>query len=188
MVESFIDAKPISYYMENTHLMNPLIAKVGMNVLYRMIFYENFVHSDCHAGNILVQIKDAEIVPKSYYDRFEDYIAFDFVPRLMNFIYSKGRSFNLNIAREIESQYTVKLAFIDAGMVTSLSERDQTNFFKFVWHVVTRDAEACTNHIKALAINELDEGIIKSLDSSLTALFASINELAIPDINVGTTI
>lgn len=54
LVESFIDAKPISYYMENTHLMNPLIAKVGMNVLYRMIFYENFVHSDCHAGNILV--------------------------------------------------------------------------------------------------------------------------------------
>ena len=48
LVESFIDAKPISYYMENTHLMNPLIAKVGMNVLYRMIFYENFVHSDCH--------------------------------------------------------------------------------------------------------------------------------------------
>jgi aarF domain-containing kinase len=54
LVESFIDAKPISYYMENAHSMNPLIAKVGMNVLYRMIFYENFVHSDCHAGNILV--------------------------------------------------------------------------------------------------------------------------------------
>ena len=54
LVESFIDAKPISYYYENKHIMNPYIAKVGMNVLYRMIFYENFVHSDCHAGNILV--------------------------------------------------------------------------------------------------------------------------------------
>ena len=106
----------------------------------------------------------------------------------MNLIYSKGRSWNLNIAREIESQYTVKLAFIDAGMVTSLSERDQTNFFKFVWHVVTRDAEACTRHIKALAINELDHKVLESLDKSLISLFASINELAIPDINVGTTI
>jgi len=57
LVESFIDAKPISYYYENKHIMNPYIAKVGMNVLYRMIFYENFVHSDCHAGNILVQMK-----------------------------------------------------------------------------------------------------------------------------------
>ena len=125
---------------------------------------------------------------KSYYDRFEDYIAFDFVPRLMNLIYSKGRSWNLNVAREIESAYTVKLAFIDAGMVTSLSERDQTNFFKFVWHVVTRDAEACTRHIKALSINELDHKVLESLDKSLITLFASINALAIPDINVGTTI
>lgn len=54
LVESFIHAHPISHYCDNKHEMNPVIAKVGMNVLYRMIFYENFVHSDCHAGNILV--------------------------------------------------------------------------------------------------------------------------------------
>jgi len=124
LVESFIDAKPISYYMENTHLMNPLIAKVGMNVLYRMIFYENFVHSDCHAGNILVQVTDAVPINKSYYERFEDYIAFDFVPSLMNFIYSKGGDSNMKLNKEIENKYSVKLAFIDAGMVTSLSEKD----------------------------------------------------------------
>ena len=45
--------------------MNPVIAKVGMNVLYRMIFYENFVHSDCHAGNILVQINKGKKVEKT---------------------------------------------------------------------------------------------------------------------------
>lgn len=106
----------------------------------------------------------------------------------MNFVYNKGGNSNLDLTKEIESKYTVKLAFIDAGMVTSLSELDQTNFFKFVWHVVTRDAEACTKHIKALSINELDSHIITSLDKSLNTLFASINELAIPDINVGTTI
>lgn len=57
LVESFIDAKPISDYITTKHVMNPLIAKNGMNILYRMIFYENFVHGDCHAGNILVQVK-----------------------------------------------------------------------------------------------------------------------------------
>lgn len=67
LVESFIDAKPISYYYENKHIMNPYIAKVGMNVLYRMIFYENFVHSDCHAGNILVQMKKGQPPPKLSY-------------------------------------------------------------------------------------------------------------------------
>ena len=106
----------------------------------------------------------------------------------MNLFYNKGDTSNLDLTKEIESKYSVKLAFIDAGMVTSLSEKDQTNFFKFVWHVVTRDAEACTRHIKDLSINELDHKIIASLDSSLNKLFASINELAIPDINVGTTI
>jgi len=85
LVESFIDAKPISYYYENKHIMNPYIAKVGMNVLYRMIFYENFVHSDCHAGNILVQMKKGQPPPKlSYYQVAENYIAFDLVPAVLN--------------------------------------------------------------------------------------------------------
>jgi predicted unusual protein kinase regulating ubiquinone biosynthesis (AarF/ABC1/UbiB family) len=44
-----------------------IFPKVRMNVLYRMIFYENFVHSDCHAGNILVQINKGKKVEKTYY-------------------------------------------------------------------------------------------------------------------------
>ena len=71
--------------------MNPIIAKVGMNVLYRMIFYENFVHSDCHAGNILVQINKGKKVEKSVYQRFEDFVVFDFVPLLLNTYYGKPK-------------------------------------------------------------------------------------------------
>ena len=81
----------------------------------------------------------------------------------MNLIYGRGGNEERVLPPELQ-KYSVKLAFIDAGMVTSLSEKDQRNFFKFVWHVVTRDAEACTNHIKSLAINELDQKIINSLD------------------------
>jgi len=80
------------------------------------------------------------------------------------------------------------LAFIDAGMVTSLSEKDQSNFFSFVWYVVNRDGPACTQFIKSLATNKIDEKVIDSLDAELNALFESINKLPIPDINVGTTI
>ena len=72
--------------------MNPIIAKVGMNVLYRMIFYENFVHSDCHAGNILVQINKGKKVEKSVYQRFADFVVFDFVPLLLNMYYGKPKS------------------------------------------------------------------------------------------------
>ena len=89
LVESFIDAKPISYYMEHAHEMNPIIAKVGMNVVFRMIFYENFVHSDCHAGNILVQINKGKKVQKTAFQRFEDFVVYDLVPFLMNLYYGK---------------------------------------------------------------------------------------------------
>jgi len=80
------------------------------------------------------------------------------------------------------------MAFIDAGMVTSLSERDQSNFFSFVWCVCSRDGQACTKHIKSLASNKIDPNLMESLDASLNELFDSINKLPIPDINVGTTI
>lgn len=89
LVESFIEAKPISYYMEKAHEMNPIIAKVGMNVIFRMIFYENFVHSDCHAGNILVQVNKGKKVQKTAFQRFEDFVVFELVPFLMNLYYGK---------------------------------------------------------------------------------------------------
>ena len=40
--------------------------------------------------------------------------------------------------------FDVKLAFIDAGMVTRLGQKDQENFFKLTWSVIQRDATACT--------------------------------------------
>ena len=73
-------------------------------------------------------------------------------------------------------------------MVTSLSERDQSNFFSFVWFVINRDGPACTKFIKSLAINAIDPNLMESLDASLNELFESINKLPIPDINVGTTV
>jgi hypothetical protein len=43
---------------------------------------------------------------------------------LMDMFYNRGGNPNLALTRAIESKYSVKLAFIDAGMVTSLSELD----------------------------------------------------------------
>ena len=138
LVESFIDAKPISYYVDHKHIMNPYIAKVGMNVLYRMIFYENFVHSDCHAGNILVQIKNGKPKIQSWYEKVEGFIAFDLVPNLME-LYTTGR-LPKNNRIPSNDNFDIKLAFIDAGMVTSLSERDQSNFFNLAWSVIHRNS------------------------------------------------
>ena len=56
MVESFIDAKPVSYYIENKHELNKAMAMIGTKAFYRMLFYDNFIHADCHAGNIMIKL------------------------------------------------------------------------------------------------------------------------------------
>lgn len=40
------------------HNLNKVIANVGAKAFYAMLFKHNFVHTDCHAGNILVKIKE----------------------------------------------------------------------------------------------------------------------------------
>jgi predicted unusual protein kinase regulating ubiquinone biosynthesis (AarF/ABC1/UbiB family) len=39
--------------------MNRLIANIGAKAFFSMLMKYNFVHADCHAGNILVRIKEA---------------------------------------------------------------------------------------------------------------------------------
>lgn len=31
------------------------MARLGVNCIYKMVIYDNFVHADCHGGNIFVQ-------------------------------------------------------------------------------------------------------------------------------------
>lgn len=38
--------------------MNKVIANLGAKAFFSMLFKHNFVHTDCHAGNILVKIND----------------------------------------------------------------------------------------------------------------------------------
>ena len=48
--------------------MNKLIAKIGVNVMFKMIIYDNFVHADCHGGNILIS-KIPESAKKSDFQK-----------------------------------------------------------------------------------------------------------------------
>ncbi|XP_058719666.1 uncharacterized aarF domain-containing protein kinase 2-like [Poecile atricapillus] len=57
LVETFEESEPISRYLHveiDTELRQRL-AKMGMDMLLKMIFVDNFVHADLHPGNILVQ-------------------------------------------------------------------------------------------------------------------------------------
>ncbi|KGL82262.1 putative aarF domain-containing protein kinase 2, partial [Tinamus guttatus] len=57
LVETFEESEPISQYLhtEIAPQLKQRLAKMGMDMLLKMVFVDNFVHADLHPGNILVQ-------------------------------------------------------------------------------------------------------------------------------------
>uniref|UniRef100_A0A672UHH6 AarF domain containing kinase 2 n=1 Tax=Strigops habroptila TaxID=2489341 RepID=A0A672UHH6_STRHB len=57
LVETFEESEPISRYLhaEIATELRQRLAKMGMDMLLKMVFVDNFVHADLHPGNILVQ-------------------------------------------------------------------------------------------------------------------------------------
>ena len=54
---SYIEGKPISYYENNYHEQNKFIARVGASAFFEMLIQHNFIHADCHGGNIFINFK-----------------------------------------------------------------------------------------------------------------------------------
>ncbi len=54
LVEEFIEGVPVTYFENNKHKLNKVIAKLGSEVLFEMLMKNNFVHADCHGGNIFI--------------------------------------------------------------------------------------------------------------------------------------
>ena len=61
LVESFVEGVPISYYESNRHPLNAVIARIGATTFFEMLMKNNFIHADCHAGNIFVSVKEKSI-------------------------------------------------------------------------------------------------------------------------------
>ena len=58
LMESFVEGTPITYYEKNQHLLNKVIARIGATTFFEMLMKNNFIHADCHGGNIMVTIKE----------------------------------------------------------------------------------------------------------------------------------
>ncbi len=49
------ESESISEFINKKNILtNKLLGKIGVNTFYKMVVYDNFVHADCHGGNILV--------------------------------------------------------------------------------------------------------------------------------------
>ena len=54
MVETFVEGVPVTYYEKQKHPLNKVIARLGSTTFFEMLMKNNFIHADCHGGNILI--------------------------------------------------------------------------------------------------------------------------------------
>lgn len=52
---------PITYYETHKHPLNAVIARLGATTFFEMLMKNNFIHADCHGGNILVSIQEKSL-------------------------------------------------------------------------------------------------------------------------------
>lgn len=58
LVETFVEGEPITNYEGHRHRLNNVIARIGAMTFFEMLMKNNFIHADCHGGNIMVKIKE----------------------------------------------------------------------------------------------------------------------------------
>lgn len=57
LVETFVEGVPVTYYEKEKHPLNKVIARLGSTTFFEMLMKNNFIHADCHGGNILIEIR-----------------------------------------------------------------------------------------------------------------------------------
>ncbi|XP_026105433.1 uncharacterized aarF domain-containing protein kinase 2-like [Carassius auratus] len=122
LVETYEKSEPISKYLspDVPEGIKQRIARMGVDLLLKMVFVDNFVHGDLHPGNILVQGGRGE----GPQDRATLTDMCDTVVVSMR-----------------PSPPPLQLVLLDAGIVAQLSEADQRNFRAVFTAVVLRQGE-----------------------------------------------
>lgn len=130
LVETFEDGEPLTSLQSSDD--NKDLADVGCHMLMKMLFEDNFVHSDLHPGNVLVRAK-------------HDDTSLELSPQNVDKKQTKNR----------------ELVVLDAGLVTTLSERNRFNFISLFSAVACGEGE--------YGANLMLEGFLSTQNSSFSA-------------------
>lgn len=128
LVEEHIDGVPILGFVDaDNEKANKRIAGVVMESFLQMILRDNFVHADLHPGNIIIQLKNyktGQVYPgKALYDQKTQTVSKEAVQKAL------------------KEAYTPHIVFIDAGLVTTLTEENGANFLDLFTAVADGDGK-----------------------------------------------
>jgi len=131
LVEDLVeDAKPIADFLKDhselglrtrKELAGPLL-----RAFLKMVFQDNFVHSDIHPGNVLIQTTTQN----------ESFASGNPLSRLAAFLQGNDTD---NDSGNGNGKVKRSIVFLDAGIVTSLSENDKRNLKDLFRAVILND-------------------------------------------------
>tara|TARA_B110000090_G_C13052927_1_gene320274 strand:- start:22 stop:525 length:504 start_codon:yes stop_codon:yes gene_type:complete len=90
LVEEFQAGEAMGHYLtrirkegrDSDEALNERIAKLGLHAILKMIFEDNYIHADLHAGNIIVRLADFRNTDKTSENAFVSLIDAGLVAEL----------------------------------------------------------------------------------------------------------
>ena len=133
------------------------MANIGARAYYSMLLKHNFVHADCHGGNILVTIKEApsgiQAILGNWAQQVFDYCVAKYAAWKLE-LPLLGRLAHENYLYEssINQAYKnckerLEIVLIDVGMAVRLTPVKKQSFQSFLSEIVKGDAKQCAKWI-----------------------------------------
>ncbi|KAH7106899.1 ABC1-domain-containing protein [Auriculariales sp. MPI-PUGE-AT-0066] len=139
LIEEFAHALPLNYFLKNGGgPFDETIAELGLDGFLHMLLIDNFVHADAHPGNLLIKFykpSTSDLLKNiwaSIFNRASEGLtvtpdASATIDALQSLSNSPDK-WREELQRLHDDGWQPEIVFLDAGLITTLSENNRQNF------------------------------------------------------------